>query len=486
MHAPHSSACNAYSAGSQGIETCQGSPSGGQEVLSPLGGEAEPVGMAAAAAAPAMITAAAAASAAAAAAEGAEEVDNGECSCDFMEGANSDMSEPWMEDGEAIAADVITSASASWCAHEAAAEAEADALASFFAQLASSHSLTEGATAEDVEGLYDPLDAQESFSECAHNSNLIPEEECPKAGPFGFPAEVTVKAEDAGQQRRQPGDEDYGAGSGSRRMRSAYLGKTVADTIDPELRAYFAASLKRDHFPCILGSLREAILSSPEIFGFYNADGSGEAEAAAGRPLGGQHRGGVGAHLADGLGRRAGADLQQQQRQQQQQPTAVAAAIQVAEEGGKRADDLRLLGECDEVGWLLPPAVSVSGDFCRVNPRVAVRWMVHTQMENMLEGEHLQQPLQQQQPQQQRTIEGSQCSRFERTWAQLACLVPPKALCSKPEAAVNRAREEVHLAAARLAKGLDSEQMHALKYLLQTWYFSGFFTGQLQATASGG
>lgn len=113
---------------------CQSFPVGAEEVASCAWDEAELVGTVPGGALPESV-------AGAAAAETAEDMGDGMCGWECVEDTSSDMSEPWLEDGDSAAADVITSACADWCAHEAAGEAEADPLASFFAQLVSSHSV---------------------------------------------------------------------------------------------------------------------------------------------------------------------------------------------------------------------------------------------------------------------------------------------------------------------------------------------------------
>ncbi|CDJ34829.1 LOW QUALITY PROTEIN: Ubiquitin-conjugating enzyme, related [Eimeria mitis] len=454
---------NAYDGGTAGRGTCQSVPLGAQEAVPASGDSAELMWTAAAAATPG-------AKAATADAEVAEEMDADAYDCECMEDSSSDMSDPLIEEDDDFSGDVISSAFANWCAHEAAAEPGADPLASFFSQLVSSHSLTEGAFGGVAEAPSDPPNVQPSLSVCTSNPNPSPDKECPKVEACKVSDEVENKAEDATQPRKLPGDgcdRDYKGGSGPRRVHTPNLGGTVADTIEPELREFFIASLKQTDFPHILGSLRGAILSNPEIFGFHEVEDSSDAEAAAGKPLGQPLPARGGDCMSDGQGKRADAEVQDQQQQEQRQSTAFAAEPQADGGGEKRADGLGFLEKRDGAEWLLPPEVSVSGDFCRVNPRVAVRWLVQTQMEGMLQGGQPQQQLQQQQ-QQQRTVAERLPARFEATsWPQLACLVPPKALCCKVGTVVNPAREEMQLAAARVAKGLTSEQTHALAYLLQ-------------------
>lgn len=226
--------------------------------------------------------------------------------------------------------------------------------------------------------------------------------------------------------------------------------------------------------PHILGSVRAVIASNPEIFGFFDVESSSEAEAAGGRPLVGPPLSRRGACLSARQGRPTG------QHQQQQQPAAICAAAQASEEYDNMTHGRCQLGAQDTTEWLFPPAVPVCSEFCRVNPRVAVHWLVQTQMESMLDGGLWQQNDQHQ------AVGTRQCDRLDEiSWAHLACLVPPKALCNKLAAVVNPAREKMELAAPRLAKGLSSEQTGALRYLLQAWYFSGYFAGQLQMTAGG-
>ncbi|CDJ50262.1 hypothetical protein, conserved [Eimeria brunetti] len=461
MQASAGSPGSAYVGDPSKLDTYQRFP---QESGFMAGDGGGPVGTAAAAAALAAV------SEAAAAAE-AEEMGAGTGGCEYVEDEGSDMSDPWIECDEAVESDVITSAFATWCAHEEAAKAKPDPLASFFAQLVSLHTLAD----RGREGPSNPSAIQ---------ANPTPEEEGPKGDASCPSVELEAKEWDVVEPQQQPRAEECGA----RHVHTPCTGGTVADTLDPESRAFIAASLKRNDFPHILGSLRAAILSSPEIFGFYDVEGPSEADGAAGKPSGGAPPARSGAPLSDGHGQQAATDLQQQNRQQQQQSTAVAAAsAQATEKGDKRADDLRPSGDRDGADSLLPPAVSVNSDFCKLNPRVAARWLVHSQMESLLgSGQLQQQQRQQQQPQQQQLTVGERPgARLDgATCAQLACLVPPKALCSQPEALANPARDQMHVAAARLAMGLSSEQMHALKDLLQAWYFSGFFAGQLYKTGS--
>lgn len=72
------------------------------------------------------------------------------------------------------------------------------------------------------------------------------------------------------------------------------------------------------------------------------------------------------------------------------------------------------------------------------------------------------------------------------TEAQLACLVPPSSLpqhafsSGVPRAPVaNPSRDALKKAAAKLVATLDDDGTQALTQLLHSWYYSGFFTGQI-------
>lgn len=189
------------------------------------------------------------------------------------------------------------------------------------------------------------------------------------------------------------------------------------------------------NFPHILGSIRSAILDNPQVFGFSSSEGTTE---------GGDER--------------------------KQHASVSANCRQPAKKHGFIAQLGADLGES-----LLPPAIPVDREFCRVNPRLAVSWLAQTRLNEMLEGGLPEQ----------RALGTQRPDRH--TQAQLACLVAPESLMCQPHAMEAATRSMPNPARGALKKvidnitgNLDVENAEALADLLHSWYYSGFFAGQLE------
>lgn len=189
------------------------------------------------------------------------------------------------------------------------------------------------------------------------------------------------------------------------------------------------------NFPHILGSIRSAILDNPQIFGFCSSEATTE---------GGDER--------------------------KQCASVSANCRQPAKKHGFIAQLGADLGES-----LLPPAIPVDREFCRVNPRLAVSWLAQTRLNEMLEGRLPEQ----------HALGTQRLDR--RTQAQLACLVAPESLMCQPHAMGAATRSTPNPARGALKKmidnitgSLDVENAEALADLLHSWYYSGFFAGQLE------
>lgn len=159
----------------------------------------------------------------------------------------------------------------------------------------------------------------------------------------------------------------------------------------------------------------------------------------------------------------------------------------VHQEDAKSAQKDQLADATHTATFLLPPAIPVNIQFCRTNPRIAVFWLVQAQLDALKSEDNT--------AFSENGVKQLSTARLKpldpEAVAQLACLVPPHSLSNqvlgggfpKP-LIVNSARDELHRGAAKLLAALDAEGVQVLTSLLRSWYYSGFFTGQVAGNCS--
>ncbi|KAL8450873.1 hypothetical protein Emag_002979 [Eimeria magna] len=344
-------------------------------------------------------------------------------------------------------ADIITSAAASWCVHAASQAPEGDPLVSFFAQLLSSHTIV-GSASEVQCKQQDATRVSEvsvpGKSPCSNDSNA-------RGGSVSVRTTCTPSST-SDEVPRSVVDE--------RESPSAIEKGCMTGSTDSQPRQYLQGSLKRTNFSHILGSLRSAIRDNPNVCGVSDCrEDSGD--------------------------------------------DVLASRIEGREESSKESLDLPLgftsdgLGEEEQSSLsltaddLLPPPVPVNLDFCNFHPRIAVNWLVQAQVTASLTNEKGASP-----PSNEfNTFQSVEAKRLDvDTEAQLACLVGPDILSkgSAPSGSEGRGsskknpvRDALKVSTARLLRSLDSEGVEDLAALLHSWYYSGFFTGQLRGHSRG-
>lgn len=335
-------------------------------------------------------------------------------------------------------ADVVPSAVATWCLHRAYQTEAVDPVLSFFSQVVSTHSVVLDAKPEETQlYTYAALEAHQPA-----------------------PSSKGSSGEDLGCLPREAGLLDNG-----RRAAQADFGgegmltKTGAPDEDP------AAFGKLS--PQILGSLSSALKDNPQIFGTRESQLKGQLTA-----------GDVCLLPA------ASSESEDICTGEENAPEFVAP---VHQQDAKSAQENQVPDAAPTATSLLPPAIPVNMQFCRTNPRIAVSWLVQAQLDALMSGD--------------RTVfseDGEKQLSTARSKpldpesaAQLACLVPPHSLGGqafggglvKPSV-VNTARGRLHKGAVKLLAALDAEGMQALTGLLRSWYYSGFFTGQVAGSFS--
>ncbi|KAL8431778.1 hypothetical protein Efla_005000 [Eimeria flavescens] len=331
------------------------------------------------------------------------------------------------------AADIVTTSAATWCVHLSLA-ADADPLVSFFSQLVASHTLV---AAED-----DEAPGSENYHKSARSTDAA----CVKEAVGGWPE---ADADDGyrGAQERQGDNAEWGWGCNE---------PSPTAGMDLELKKYLEGSLKRENASHILGSIRSVIRANSTMFGLTNSAAQSASDMLPKSPLV------AGSPSADEA---AGAE----QEAVAASPEAAAGRSEEEFDQGLTADDL------------LPPPIPVNLEFCRAHPRVAVNWLTHAQAEAAVRRDEG--------PSVRNAAGGFRPAELERldpdTQAQLACLVPPEWL-DMSDASMQRGhfpprgspvRDALREATVRLLGSLNAHEEEALSWLLQSWYYSGFFTG---------
>ncbi|KAL8272558.1 hypothetical protein Esti_003557 [Eimeria stiedai] len=397
---------------------------------------------------------------------------------------SSVASEGAYDGGCADSADIITSAAATWCVHAAFQSPKRDPLVSFFAQLLSSHTIA--ASADEIKceqqdaSLVSDVSVPEK-SPCSNDSNA-------RGG------SVWVRTTSTSSSTSDAVQESVADEGGSP---SAIEEGCVTDSTNHQLRLYLEGSLKRElhiqrlrkhllklihleqteHTDVVLPSSRKSSGCFEQLDLKLNAFASGNDNPSV-----------CGAF---------------DYREQHNISKTVARRIERREEAPKESFDSPLaatsnaLSKDEHVSLsltaddLLPPPVPVDLDFCNFHPRIAVNWLVHAQVTASLMNEKGAPP-----PSSEfNTFQSAETKRLDvDSEAQLACLVAPDALGKgappvgskgRGSSKINPVRDALKVTTARLLRSLDAEGAEALAALLHSWYYSGFFTGQLRGHSRG-
>lgn len=355
-------------------------------------------------------------------------------------------------------ADILTSAAATWCVHEAYQSPQADPLVSFFSQLVSSHSVMHDSSQEQ-DGQSRTAPKAEGLTTCQlPQTSVCPEVRTFRDAPSVIEATSSVKRA-ADETLEDDGSELTIVEEPLASDKEEYFAKS---TVDSDIKEYLSQSLKRDNFRHILGSIRSAISDNPQIFGSLDSPEAGET--LPGSSL-----------LREGKGF-------SRPRQRSQERGTLISPQGVTCSAPDGIAEGRMTAEA-----LLPPPVPVNLEFCRANPRTAVSWLVHAQVTAALGKQAA--------PAAQDQVGKFQAAAPKRldpdTEALLACLVPPACLFQhasskeiKRVPQLNPPRDALGKKAARLVAILDPDGRQALMELVHAWYYSGFFTGQLCSSRS--
>ncbi|KAL8428906.1 hypothetical protein ACSSS7_006914 [Eimeria intestinalis] len=346
--------------------------------------------------------------------------------------------------------DIITSAAATWCVHAASQAPEGDPLVSFFAQLVSSHTIVGSTDDVRCEQQQDAPRVSEvsapDKSPCSNDSN---------ARDGSIWVRTTCTSSSTPDEVPQRGPDEGG-------FPSATEEGFVANSTDRQLRLYIEGSLKRTNFSHILGSLRSAIRDNPGVCGLSDHREDRTNDIIATR-------------IDD-------------RTETQGEPLDSPLASTSDASGDDEHSSLSLTADD-----LLPPPVPVNLDFCHFHPRIAANWLVHAQVTASLMNEKgAPPPSDEFKP---LDLVDAKCRLDVDTEAQLACLVAPGAFTkgaaysgSQAKGSshqINPVRDALKESTDRLLRCLDAEGTEALAALLHSWYYSGFFTGQLRGHSRG-
>ncbi|XP_026193162.1 uncharacterized protein LOC34618634 [Cyclospora cayetanensis] len=253
-------------------------------------------------------------------------------------------------------------------------------------------------------------------------------------------------------------------------------GTQVDSVADPAMREYLSAALKRDTFRHLLGSIRGAISQNPHIFGSYKTPSSSPREFP--------QKPGAGLGPSDNMPSAESVVGARTSTVDDCKRLDVVGSEFLASLPEEKLEEERE-ADSELIEALLPPEIPVDLAFCRAHPRIAVSWLVHSQVMDMACSSDSRAALK---PQSRKTpsTKTKQLRLDPHTEAQLACLVPPRALTDPLSAAggplahvTNPTRETLRLGLGKLVTRMDAEGREALRALTRAWYYAGAFSSQM-------